>query len=309
MASILRIENPHHFIQGILDALSFQRFFRVLRHAPKLKRQLYLRTLSFNLKFVFFHEVSYFTLFLGSNPPISVYMSQLASYPLLHWSFRVLGYLLFLSLGLCAMYYYIWSLVNIKSWIDWFAKICHKFLHANDTSSSNDSMISQVLIEKVFSITFFGIFPLQCFLVRQIPFIGPAINCVLLCWLCSLYCFDYKFDKWSIDQKLTWMEEQWEYFFGFGLIASLPFTLFALWFNFALCHAVWWLTFPMFVANAIGSESPISIPDEFRALAASRNPSSKGISLFSIPKKISQVIIKLLLDLLVIWNTKEASPS
>jgi len=55
-------------------------------------------------------------------------------------------------------------------------------------------------------------------LVRLIPFVGKFLGFIFLSWLYCLYAFEYKWnkEKWTVEQKLCYMEQHAVYFAGFG---------------------------------------------------------------------------------------------
>ena len=79
---------------------------------------------------------------------------------------------------------------------------------------------------------------------------------IFLCWLYSLYCFEYKWAHWSISKRLKYIEENWPYFVGFGLVVGTPFTLASYYYGLWISYAIWWLLFPLFIITAIGAKPP-----------------------------------------------------
>src|SRR3954471_2636850 len=70
------------------------------------------------------------------------------------------------------------------------------------------------------------------------------MNFVLLCWMYSLYCFEYKWAHWHIGRRLKYIEDNWPYFFGFGMVTATPFTVASIYGGFWISYAIWWLLFP-----------------------------------------------------------------
>lgn len=70
------------------------------------------------------------------------------------------------------------------------------------------------------------IFLLQCSLVRLVPinWLGIVLNYSHMAFLYALYAFEYKWCNmgWKLHTRLSYIENNWPYFFGFGL----PLTIF-----------------------------------------------------------------------------------
>ncbi|KAJ0078097.1 hypothetical protein Patl1_36806 [Pistacia atlantica] len=51
-----------------------------------------------------------------------------------------------------------------------------------------------------------------------IPYIGKAVNFLLLAWMYAYYCFEYKwnFSEVGLDKRLDFFESNWAFFAGFA---------------------------------------------------------------------------------------------
>ncbi len=106
---------------------------------------------------------------------------------------------------------------------------------------------------EIYTTTFYAMFVLQSFLCYLIPFFGSLLNFFLLCWLYSLYCYEYKWSTWHIGRRLKHIEDNWTYFWGFGMVAGLPFTLASVYYGFWISYAVWWLLFPFVSVSSLSN--------------------------------------------------------
>lgn len=81
-------------------------------------------------------------------------------------------------------------------------------------------------------------------LVSMLPitYIGELLCLVHLCLLYSLYSFEYKWFNmgWELHKRLTFIENNWPYFLGFGLplavLTQIPQSYIIRWVYFNLGH-------------------------------------------------------------------------
>jgi len=154
------------------------------------------------------------------------------------------------------------------------------------TSLNSLSQLPRVMATEVYTSTFYVMFLIQCFLCALIPFFGPLMNFVLLCWMYSLYCFEYKWSHWHIGRRLKYIEDNWPYFFGFGMVTATPFTLASIYGGFWISYAVWWLLFPYFIIMAIGAKKP---PQEL----LSNKEGKTSVALFHLAKALNSLILSI----------------
>jgi len=97
------------------------------------------------------------------------------------------------------------------------------------------------------------IFVFQMSLCDFVPYIGQPIKLLHTSLVYSLYCFEYQWalKKWTILDIISHLEEQWIFYFGFGLPFSLC-TFF--WPNF-MFNGGFLLLFPMFLLTSIPAAS------------------------------------------------------
>ncbi|KAJ8895755.1 hypothetical protein PR048_001093 [Dryococelus australis] len=83
------------------------------------------------------------------------------------------------------------------------------------------SSISKMIADSLFSVLVQALFLGQTLVVGLLPivFLGDLLSFVHLCMLYSLYAFEYKWCNmgWELHQRLTFIENNWPYFIGFGL--------------------------------------------------------------------------------------------
>jgi len=209
-------------------------------------------------------------------------------------------------------FYYIFVLFYYISWIipvfllsflingKWLQIVSQKsFLILTNHPPKGSSIKSlnqlpKVMAAEVYTSTFYVMFLFQCSLCALIPFFGPLINFILLCWMYSLYCFEYKWAHWHIGRRLKYIEDNWPYFFGFGMVTATPFTIASIYGGFWISYAVWWLLFPYFVVMAIGAKKP---PQEL-----SNKEGKTNVALFKFAKWLNSLILNIAISFIK-WCT------
>ncbi|GAB2279082.1 hypothetical protein Dimus_039325 [Dionaea muscipula] len=107
--------------------------------------------------------------------------------------------------------------------------------------------------EQVYSVLLLSFFFLEVSATGFLPYIGKAINFLLLSWMYAYYCFEYKwnFSGVSLDKRLDFFESNWAFFAGFGN----PCVLAIFFFPPLESYAVMATLFPLFVLTATSSEA------------------------------------------------------
>ncbi|KAG2231856.1 hypothetical protein INT48_005639 [Thamnidium elegans] len=60
-------------------------------------------------------------------------------------------------------------------------------------------------------------------LLYKLPFIGLISSFLMNCIISSYYCFEYQwiYQGWNLEKRLSYMEKHWAYFLGFGFPATV----------------------------------------------------------------------------------------
>ncbi|CAH1420312.1 unnamed protein product [Lactuca virosa] len=109
------------------------------------------------------------------------------------------------------------------------------------------------IAEQGYSLLLLTFFFLEVYLTGLVPYIGKALNFILLSWMYAYYCFEYKwnFSGLSLDKRLDFFESNWAFFAGFGS----PCVLAIFFFSPLVSYGVMAVLFPMFVLTAAGSDA------------------------------------------------------
>ncbi|KAG8368825.1 hypothetical protein BUALT_Bualt15G0087100 [Buddleja alternifolia] len=186
----------------------------------------------------------------------------------------------FLRLGLIQLFYvfwfypmYIFSFILSTLWYNDIAKYGFFAIEnygpsGSKSSSQKESTVSQnttdsdkatdfegVMIgiaEQVYSVLLLSFFFLEVYVTGFIPFIGKALNFLLLSWMYAYYCFEYKWNHsgLSLDKRLDFFESNWPFFTGFGS----PCVLAVFFYSPLVSYGVMAILYPLFVLTATGSE-------------------------------------------------------
>lgn len=107
--------------------------------------------------------------------------------------------------------------------------------------------------EQVYSALLLSFFFLEVFVMGFIPYVGQALNFLLLSWMYAYYCFEYKWNLSGVplDRRLDFFESNWAFFAGFGS----PCVLAIFFFPPLKSYAVMATLFPLFVLAATGSHA------------------------------------------------------
>ncbi|GLT97017.1 hypothetical protein SLE2022_146040 [Rubroshorea leprosula] len=107
------------------------------------------------------------------------------------------------------------------------------------------------ILEQVYSVLLLTFFFLEVYCTGFIPFVGMALNFLLLSWMYAYYCFEYKwnFSEVSLDNRLNFFETNWAFFAGFGS----PCVLAIFFVSPLVSYGIMAILFPLFVLTATGS--------------------------------------------------------
>ncbi|XP_052865846.1 etoposide-induced protein 2.4 homolog [Anopheles cruzii] len=114
---------------------------------------------------------------------------------------------------------------------------------------SISKLIADMLINFLIQILFLLQSTLVKYLPVPVPFVCRAIYMVHMSLLCALYSFEYKWFNmgWELHKRLTYIEQNWPYFLGFGLplavLSEIPN-------SFIISGCVFSVLFPLFIISA-----------------------------------------------------------
>ncbi|XP_073313183.1 protein EI24 homolog isoform X2 [Primulina huaijiensis] len=148
------------------------------------------------------------------------------------------------------------------------------------TDSDKATDIEGVMIgiaEQIYSVLLLSFFFLQVYVTGFVPYIGKALNFLLLSWMYAYYCFEYKwnYSALSLDKRLDFFESNWPFFTGFGS----PCVLAVFFYSPLVSYGVMAILYPLFVLTATGSEADKVI--------ASQRKKWKGAGLGRVPIFVS----------------------
>ncbi|MCD9559032.1 hypothetical protein HAX54_016757 [Datura stramonium] len=159
-------------------------------------------------------------------------------------------------------------------------------VHREKSTDLEGIMIS--IAEQLYSVLLLTFFFVEVYVAGFIPYIGKALNFMLLSWLYAYYCFEYKWNLsgLSLDKRLDFFESNWAFFAGFGNPCVLAIFLFS---PLVSC-GVMAVLFPLFVLTATGSEADkiVALPRrKWRGAGLGRVP------IFFIADYMSMRVLKL----------------
>ncbi|KAL8520907.1 hypothetical protein ACS0TY_011455 [Phlomoides rotata] len=180
----------------------------------------------------------------------------------------------FLRLGLIQLFYVFWfypmyisSFILSTLWYNDIAKYgffavekhgpsCSESSGQKDNASDKTTDLAGAMIalaEQVYSILLLNFFFLEVYVAGFIPYIGKALNFLLLSWMYAYYCFEYKwnYSGLSLDKRLDFFESNWPFFAGFGS----PCVLAVFFISPLVSYGVMAILYPLFVLTATGSEA------------------------------------------------------
>lgn len=146
-----------------------------------------------------------------------------------------------------------------------------KTLNMNKPAGPGGVMIG--IAEQIYSILLFIFFFMEVSASGFVPYIGKALNFLLLSWMYAYYCFEYKWNlsEVSLENRLEFFQSNWAFFAGFGN----PCVLAIFFFTPLVSYGVMALLFPLFVITATGSDA--------EQVIASRKRKEEGFALGRLP--------------------------
>eukprot|EP00299_Pterocystis_sp_00344_P012094 c5761_g1_i1.p1 GENE.c5761_g1_i1~~c5761_g1_i1.p1 ORF type:complete len:332 (-),score=29.30 c5761_g1_i1:48-1007(-) len=135
-------------------------------------------------------------------------------------------------------------------------------------------------------------------IVFFIPIVGIPLSVVLVSWLYAFYCFEYiwTMQSWPLDRQITFFENRWAFFLGFGLPCSILSHVFPVVLSAALCG----LVFPMCVIMATISSTPDPLPPS--------SPLPTRVPIFTPCRYMNLIVIWLISKLYLRNDTQPTKP-
>ncbi|XP_057978020.1 protein EI24 homolog isoform X5 [Malania oleifera] len=111
------------------------------------------------------------------------------------------------------------------------------------------------MAEQVYSVLLLSFFFVEVYATGFIPYIGKALNFLLLSWM-----YKWNLTEMGLDRRLDFFESNWSFFLGFGN----PCVLAIFFFSPLVSYGVMAMLFPLFVLTATGSEAENVIASQRR---------------------------------------------
>ncbi|KYQ94071.1 hypothetical protein DLAC_04349 [Tieghemostelium lacteum] len=223
-------------------------------------------------------------LFLGTYLVYLFAITPMLTY-LLHYFPTLTNMFSFIYFLLWVYPVYIFSLIANSKWYTEIAK--EAFLRSgfqedsNSNSNSNSTILSKT-VDEIYRNLLFGVFLGLSVVIAFIPYTN-TLNFILLTWLYSFWCFDYKWilrGKWNLLQRLKYFESHWAYMFGYGFLFNLT----SFFFPTLIGNGIFALLYPLFIILAVSAKP--------RKLENRRGLLPKQIPIFVIPEFFVNVILK-----------------
>eukprot|EP00058_Branchiostoma_floridae_P013546 XP_002599034.1 hypothetical protein BRAFLDRAFT_104270 [Branchiostoma floridae] len=142
-------------------------------------------------------------------------------------------------------------------WFQDIADAAYRKSHGRPVYARKISL-GKMIADLLFSVLMQSLFLIQTEAVKLIPIagVGQAASFVHLSLLCSLYSFEYKWFNmgWEVQKRVTYVENNWLYFLGFGLPLALLTSLPS---SFLISGCVFSILFPLFIIGGNEAKPPM----------------------------------------------------
>ncbi|KAK0459556.1 etoposide-induced protein 2.4-domain-containing protein, partial [Desarmillaria tabescens] len=115
------------------------------------------------------------------------------------------------------------SLYLNSSWCTTIARRTYTIQHghralAHQTSSTYTGMLTAIATSAYRAVMVFTSVVVS-FALGYVPYVGPVVGFLFLCWVDSYYCFEFVWIArgMSLSRRIRYLEERWAYFLAFGL--------------------------------------------------------------------------------------------
>ncbi|KAF9533471.1 etoposide-induced protein 2.4-domain-containing protein [Crepidotus variabilis] len=193
------------------------------------------------------------SLLLNGLSIISIYIFDLLLQPLVKdqqkWFHRNIGwfYQILWLLPIVGM-----SLYLNGTWCTTIARRTYLLHHGGRPVAAQPTTYTSMLksiATSAYRVVMVGTSVIVSFVLGRIPWIGPVIGFIFMCWVDSYYCFEFVWISrgLSLSRRIQHLEERWAYYLTFGL----PATALCMWGSSLANAAIFALIFPAYIIMAM----------------------------------------------------------